>query len=454
MQENYLLPTEAARSLYRKVQNAPIYDYHCHLSPKEIWEDRVFPDIGELWLAGDHYKWRLMRAAGISEDRIRGETDSRTRFLAYAEAIADAAGSPLYAWTKMELALYFGVTEPLSPQTAGAIWEQANRRIREQALSPRKMIEKAGVRFLATTDDAADPLSYHKLLREDPSVKYAVTPSFRTDNVLLLRRNGYADYIGRLSGAAGLPIRDLASLKEALSRRMDAFTALGCRFSDVGIPDFPEKEGSAEEADRAFRAALAGGEIRETDYSAFLWQMYLFLGEEYRKRGMIMQLHLAVLRNANTPLFLAEGPDSGGDAIGDPLPGSRIARLLDALHTKNALPETVLYTLNPSMTAQLCSVAGSFPGVRLGAAWWFNDHLRGIRDVLETVAEMHHLGAFLGMLTDSRSFLSYARHDYFRRILCTLLAEWSARGEFDGDTEALAEKICYKNIRRLIEGQP
>lgn len=451
MQENYLLPTETARRLYEKVRTAPIYDYHCHLSPKEIWEDCVFSDIGDLWLSGDHYKWRLMRAAGIPEDKIRGSADNHTKFLAYAEAIAGAAGSPLYAWTKMELALYFGISQPLSPETAEAIWEQANRIIKEQKLSPRKMIENAGVRFIATTDDAADPLTYHKLLQEDPSVKFTVTPSFRTDNLLLIKKKDYADYIARLSEAAETDIRDLDTLKRALCKRMDAFTALGCKFSDVGIPDFPGKEGTEAEADRAFRSALSGKEITETDYNAFLWQMYLFLGAEYKKRGMVMQLHLAVLRNINTPLFLEEGPDSGGDAIGDPLPGSHIARLFNALHSGNALPETILYTLNPSVTAQLCSVAGSFPGVRLGAAWWFNDHKRGIREVLETVAEMHHLGAFLGMLTDSRSFLSYARHDYFRRILCTLLAEWCDSGEFDGDAAALAEKICYKNIYDLIK---
>lgn len=451
MQENYLLQSETARQLYEKVRTVPIYDYHCHLSPKEIWEDHVFTDIGDLWLSGDHYKWRLMRAAGIPEDKIRGRSDSHTQFLSYAEAIADAAGSPLYAWTKMELALYFGVSQPLSPETAEAIWKQANRIIKEQKLSPRKMIENAGVRFIATTDDAADPLIYHKMLREDPGVTFSVTPTFRTDNVLLIKRKDYGGYIAKLSEAADIQIHDLNTLKEALCRRMEAFTELGCRFSDVGIPDFPEREGSEEEAERAFQNALSGREIADSDHSAFLWQMYLFLGEEYRRRGMIMQLHLAVLRNINTPLFLAEGPDSGGDSIGDTLSGSHIAKLLNALHTKNALPETILYTLNPSMTAQLCSIAGSFPGVHLGAAWWFNDHKRGIREVLETVAEIHHIGSFLGMLTDSRSFLSYARHDYFRRILCTFLAELCDSGEFDGNAAELAEKICYKNIRRLIE---
>ena len=455
MREDYLLPTDSARRLYQSVKDCPIYDYHCHLSPKEIWEDEPFDNIGEMWLAHDHYKWRLMRAAGIPEEYITGNASWHDKFASYAKAVSTAAGNPLYHWTQMELSRYFGVETALSSVTAENIWDRANQAIRARKLSPRKLIEQSGVRFIATTDDAADSLEFHKKLRDDTTFSAKVTPSFRVDNVLLLRRDRYADYIRKLSDASGVSINNLTDLKAALIKRLDAFAEAGCRFADVGIPYFPDGEGDESAAKRAFDAALAGDveRISDADYSAFIWKMYVFLGKEYRSRGIIMQLHLAVQRNVNTPLFLGSGADSGGDCIGDVISGRSIAVLLDAMHKSNGLPQTILYTLNPSMTAGLCSIAGSFPDVRIGAAWWFNDHKRGIEEVIKTVAEIHHIGSFLGMLTDSRSFLSYARHDYFRRILCTILASWQDSGEFSGDTEALAKAICFENIKKIIENR-
>ncbi len=448
---DYLLPSKTAQELYQLVKNAPIYDYHCHLSPREIWEDIPFDNIGEMWLSGDHYKWRLMRAAGIPEEKITGSASWHDKFLAYAGAVSLAAGNPLYHWTQMELSFYFGVETPLNPNTAEGIWEQANRVIREKKLSPRKLIEQSNVAFIATTDDAADSLEYHEKLKNDASFRTVITPSFRADNVWLLNRRDYADYIAVLSETAGISITDLKSLRKALSLRLDAFEQAGCRFTDVGIPFFPDGPGTEAAAERAFADALTGKAPAPEDYSAFLWQMYIFAGKEYRRRGMIMQLHLAVERNANTPLFLEKGGDCGGDCIGDVISGQKIVQLLDAIHTEGGLTQTILYTLNPAMTAQLCSIAGSFPNVRMGAAWWFNDHKRGISDVIQTIAEIHYVGSFLGMLTDSRSFLSYARHDYFRRILCGILAQWHDSGEFSGDIGILAKAICYGNIKKLIE---
>lgn len=459
MREDYLLPTENARRLYAAVKDCPIYDYHCHLSPMEIWEDRKFDNIGEMWLAHDHYKWRLMRAAGIPESLITGDASWHDKFLAYMKAISTAAGNPLYHWTQMELSRYFGVEISLSPDTAEEIWTLSNKSICDRNLSPKKLIESSGVVFIATTDDAADSLEYHKKLREDKSFAVTVTPSFRVDNALLLLRDGYTEYITKLSEAAKIRINNYDSFKEALLRRLDDFETAGCRLSDVGITYFPEAAGSRNSAEdtagaqRAFYAAVNGDSkhVDIADYYAFLRETYLFLGEEYKRRGIVMQLHMAVQRNVNTPLLESCGEDSGGDCIGDPISGVSICGLLDAMHRKNSLPETILYTLNPSMTAQLCSIAGSFPNVRVGAAWWFNDHKRGITDVIKTVAEISHIDSFLGMLTDSRSFLSYARHDYFRRILCSVLAEWEDRGEFSGDTEKIARNICFGNIKRLLE---
>lgn len=452
MRENYLLSTDRARRLYETVKDCPIYDYHCHLSPKEIWEDKPFDNIGEMWLGGDHYKWRLMRAAGIPEEEITGEAGWHKKFLAYAKALSTAAGNPLYHWSAMELHTYFDVDIPLSPETAEEIWEKANCQLRAGRLSPRRLIEKSGVAFIATTDDVADSLEYHHRLAGDPSLQgVRITPSFRADNVWLLQREGYGAYIEKLSAAAGVAINDMASLQKALCRRLDAFEAAGCRFSDVGIPAFPSGWQSAQGAGRAFEAALAGEAVEPPDYDAFLWEMYVFLGREYQKRHIAMQLHLAVQRNVNTPLFRDKGGDCGGDCMGDAVPGRSIVRLLDAIHRGGGLPETILYTLQPSMLPQLCSIAGSFPHVRVGAAWWFNDHKRGIAETIQTIAEIHHIGSFLGMLTDSRSFLSYVRHDYFRRILCDILANWEESGEFAGDTEALARAICYGNVKQLVE---
>lgn len=452
MQDGYLLPTKAAQELYQQIKDLPVYDFHCHLSPKEIWEDAVFTNIGELWLSGDHYKWRLMRAYGIPERDITGEASWRDKFLAYAETIGNAAGNPLYHWTQMELSRYFGIETPLNRDTAAKIWGQANRVITEQQLSPRKLIQQSKVQYIATTDDIADDLCYHQKLQEDSTFEVIVAPSFRTDNLLLITRTDYPAYIKKLSQAAGLPVTDMDSLKAAVQQRLTVFSQAGCRFSDIGIPYFPSHVSTEKEADRTFQKALAGEAVTEEAYSGFLGYMYVFLGQEYKKHDMVMQWHLAVQRNVNTALFRQNGPDSGGDCIGDVIPGRHICRMLDAMQQAGGLPKTILYTLNPAMTDQLCTIAGSFPGVSMGAAWWFCDHKQGILDMLEKIAYTGHIGRFYGMVTDSRSFLSYARHDYFRRILCALLGEWQQCGEFSGAGKAIAEAICYKNSKEVIGG--
>ncbi len=453
MNKNYLLHSPAAEQLYAAVADLPIVDYHCHLSPKEIEEDAPFSSIGELWLGGDHYKWRLMRAAGVDERYITGDAPYREKFQKFAEALSTASGSPLYHWAHMELSLYFGIDEYLSGKNAGEIWERANAVIRAEGLSPRRMIRKAGVTYLATTDDVIDSLEHHRRIREDASFETVVAPSFRTDNVLLIRRAGYAEYAAKLSVVSGVAVTDAASLKQALRQRLDHFCANNCKFTDIGIPEFPSHIASDDEADATYRKALAGEAISDAEYRGFLGNLYLFLGKEYRRRGLVMQWHLAVYRNANSALFEQLGPDCGGDCIGDPLNGSDIIRMLDAIEQEGGLPQTILYTLHPGMADQLQTIAGSFRGVRCGTAWWFCDHKRGIERQLQVVAELGHLGAFLGMLTDSRSFLSYARHDYFRRILCNRLAEWCENGEFDpAMAEAVARRVCCENIQALIGG--
>lgn len=452
MKRNYLLDTPEAEKLYVRVKSLPIYDYHCHLSPEAIYLDREFSDISDMWLSGDHYKWQLMRLAGIDERYITGDAGGYEKFLAYAEAIEFAAGNPLYHWTQMELSMYFDIETPLSPETAEEIYEKANRVIRERHYSPRKLIAMSDVRYIATTDDPADTLIFHEKLALEAGFEAKVTPSFRTDNLLLIRRAGYAEYIDKLSAAAGIVINDLESLKKAVTMRLDFFTAHGCRFSDVGIPFFPHK-GEGYSAEVTFKKALSGEAVNDGEYLDFLFDMYRFLGRLYRERGIVMQWHIAVQRNANSALFAEKGGDCGGDCIGDAVRGSDIIAMIDAINSDGGLPETIIYSLNPSMNEQIATIAKTFRHVRMGAAWWFNDNKEGITELLHIIGRNGHIGFFLGMLTDSRSFLSYARHDYFRRILCTVLSGWHESGEYSGDTEKLAEKICCGNIRDLINGK-
>lgn len=410
-------------------------------------------NIGTVWLAADHYKWRLMRTAGIPEGQITGSAGDREKFTAYARAIALAAGNPLHHWSHMELSQFFGIDLPLNPQNAEEIWARANQHIAETGLSPRKCIAAANVKYIATTDDPADTLEYHAKLRADTAFQTVVAPSFRTDNLLLIQRAGYADYIQTLSAAAGVPITDLASLCNAIAQRLDDFVQNGCTFTDVGIPYFPAAIATAEEADMVFQKALAGKAVAPAEYSGFLGFMYRFLAAEYKARGLIMQWHLAVYRNANTGLFAELGADCGVDCVGDAVSGGDLICMLDAIEKHSGLPETIIYTLNAGAAEQIATIAGAFRNVRCGAAWWFCDHKRGIRKELQIISENSAIGTFYGMLTDSRSFLSYARHDYFRRILATFLGEMVENGELDeAAAKEIAERIAYQNIAQRIGG--
>ena len=328
----------------------------------------------------------------------------------------------------------------------------------------KKLIQNSNVEYIATTDDIIDNLEWHIKLNNDESFKATIAPSFRTDNVLLINREGYKDYVAKLSevsgigGARGGQIENLCDLKRAITSRLDFFVKNGCKFSDVGIPFFPDSIADESSADATFKNALAGDgegkEIPNEEFLAFLGNMYVFLGKEYKKRGIISQWHLAVLRNTNSKIYDSIGPDCGVDCIGDMLEGSKISDMLNEMNKNSALPHTIIYTLNSAVNEQLVSVAGAFPGVQVGTAWWFNDHKRGIREMINVIAEVGYIGAFLGMLTDSRSFLSYARHDYFRRILCSIIGEWVESENYPLESAyVLAEKICYRNIsKRVKEG--
>lgn len=451
VKKNCFLKSETAKRIYASVKNLPIIDYHCHLSPREIYEDKPFDGIGEIWLSGDHYKWRLMRQAGIDEYYITGNAAYGEKFVKYCSALEYAAGNPLYHWSHSELEAYFGISDDITEENAEEIMKKANKAIAERQMSPRKLIKQSGVEIICTTDDITDDLYYHKKTAEDKTADFAVLPSFRTDNLLLIRRNGYTDYLKKLGELSKTEITNLDSLKKAVSSRLDYFCENGCKCADMGIPDFPSRIADDSEADRVLKAVISGERISDSEYEGFLGNMIVFLNGLYKNKNIISQWHMAVFRNANSSMFEKIGPDCGGDCVGNTVNGDSLIMLLDAVNKSSGMPKTVLYTLNEANIAQIASIAGAFPNVKCGAAWWFCDHKRGIEDEIRVIAENGCLGEFYGMLTDSRSFLSYARHDYFRKILCSVLAEWVDGGEYpEKSAIALAKKVCCENIRKAV----
>ncbi len=450
MKDSYMIANQTGRMLYQQVRSLPIIDYHCHLSPKEIYEDKPFTNVGQVMLGGDHYKWRVMRAAGIDESLITGSASWHDKFCAYAQALELAAGNPVAQWTRMELDAFFGITELLDRSSAERIWIACNEIIEKEQLSPRKVMKKLNVEYVATTDDPADTLEYHIALASDPNMATRVSPTFRPDAAMNLQAPGYREYITRLSAASGMEIQTVAQLKAALSARLDFFKAHGCRITDIGLEAFPDRIGTDEEAEAAFAAAIAGKPVDAAAFSAFLGNMYLFLGREYAVRDLVMQLHVATVRNANTKLLQELGPDVGGDTMGQINPKDMI-RLLDAIELAGGLPKTILYAMNPALTALMSGIAGCFRNVIVGAAWWMLDHKRGIREVCATIAETGYIGSFLGMLTDSRSFFSYPRHDYFRRIFCELVGSWVEADEYSYElAQRLVSAVCYGNVKKTM----
>ncbi|MCR4875290.1 MAG: glucuronate isomerase [Clostridia bacterium] len=444
-----LLKTRYAEDLYKAVKDLPIIDYHCHLSPKEIYEDKVFDNIGEMWLAGDHYKWRLMRANGVEERFITGGSTWEEKFYKFIETVSTAYGNPIQDWVALELEMFFDIKLALKPENAKTIWELANKKIKDESLSPRKLIKMANVEYIATTDDPIDSLEYHKLLQEDTSFGVKVVPSFRVDNILLAKDKNYPVYIAQLSHASGIKILDIDTLQKAILSRMDFFKSMGCKFSDVGIQGFPKRVADRDEANDVFRKLITGKEVTDAEYNGFLGFMYLFLGKAYTDRKMVMQLHLAVTRNSNSQMFEILGKDAGFDCVSEVIPITYIRNIIDALNSNNALPETIIYTLNPAMYYTLITMIGAFRNVHLGISWWFCDHKRGMYETLEKLTELSHIKSLVGMLTDSRSFLSYVRHDYYRQIVCDFLG--GIIKEADDLAIDVAKALCYTNAKKIIE---
>ncbi len=460
LDENFLLHTPTAQALYHQTAaSMPILDYHCHIDPQEIYQDRRFENITQAWLGGDHYKWRQMRSNGVEEDYITGGAPDREKFQKWAETLDKAIGNPLFHWSHLELRRFFGYTGVLGAETAQEVWDLCGQKLQESGMSARSLILRSRVTLLCTTDDPADDLKWHRLLREDAGFPVQVLPAWRPDKAMGLEKPGYGDYIAKLGQAAGRKIESFADLKAALRTRMDYFAAMGCRLSDHGLEYLMYAPASEEEVSAIFAKRLNGGPVSREEELRFKTACLLFLGGEYVRLGWAMQLHFGVVRDNNTAMFRRVGPDTGFDAMGSCVPAGQALALLDALSSRNALPKTILYSLNPGDDPVIGALIGCFQDasavgkIQQGSAWWFNDHKEGMRRQLTSLANLGLLGNFLGMLTDSRSFLSYPRHEYFRRVFCDLIGGWVEDGEYPNDREKLVrlvKDICYNNAVRYF----
>jgi glucuronate isomerase len=470
MDDEFLLETDTARELFHEgAEYEPIFDYHCHLNPAHIAENKRFANLTEVWLEGDHYKWRMMRAMGIDESLITGNAPDYEKFLAWAGTVENLIGNPLYHWTHLELQRYFDITEPLTVKSARKIWEQANAAL--AGLSVRDILAKFRVYAVGTTDDPVDSLEHHRAIAAGTApigkIDTKVIPSFRPDKALGINLKDFPAYIEKLAAASGVTIRSVEDLLNALEKRLDFFVGLGCRASDHGMEYPPFVVAADGDVEAAFKDALAGRIPSPAMADAFKTRVLTGLAGLYAKRGMVMQLHMAVIRAINSKTLQRLGPDTGYDAVVDNAIGAKLAGLLDHMDKADSLPKTVLYSLNPKDYYPLITVMGGFqdndakrenrPGIRdrmqLGSAWWFCDHRDGMEEQLRTLANIGLLPAFIGMLTDSRSFLSYPRHEYFRRILCNLIGNWVENGEYPKDTEKLLEivrSIAFGNAQHFF----
>lgn len=433
-----LLSTRAAVELYEGVKDLPIVDYHCHLNEREIRDNHRFTDIGELWLSGDHYKWRAMRLCDVDEAYITGNASYYEKFRKYAEIFPRLCGNPLYYWTQMELSLLFDIHEPLSTKTADSIWEKANAKL--SGMTVGDILKRFRVSYIATTDDPVSPLSAHGTYGDT-----RVCPTFRPDRMLSMDPAALAE----LEAVSGISVETLDGFKTAMENRLMYFRAHGCGISDHGMDWLPVADcgESAAKALYARRFALTPDE--KLTLSSHLLG---FLASLYTREDMVMQLHFATFRNVNSAAFPLVGRDAGYDIIRGEVHTDRLVAFLDRLYTAGSLPRTVLYTLNPSALPVLAAASGAFPRVLIGAAWWFNDTVRGIRQQIETVAEYASLGTNLGMLTDSRSFASYARFDFFRRILADEVGNWVEKGEYDMEAaRVLMYDVCYGNAATAMK---
>lgn len=460
MDENFLLSTETARKLYHEyAEEMPILDYHCHINPKEIYEDRKFENMTQVWLGGDHYKWRLMRANGVEEKYITGDASDQEKFQKWAETLEMAIGNPLYHWSHLELKRYFGYEGCLNGETAEEVWNLCNKKLAQDDMTVRNIIRKSNVAFIGTTDDPIDSLIWHKKLDEDHTFEVQVCPSWRPDKAMNLEKPGYVAYIRMLSKVSGTKINSFKALVKALKIRMDYFADAGCSVSDHGLEYMAYVPADENEIESIFRKRMEGIVLRKEEKLKFKTAFLLEMGREYNRRDWVMQIHYGCKRDNNTRYYDKLGADTGYDCINNDTPSAGAADFLNALAKTDELPKTILYSLNPNDNAVIGTILGCFQNsktigrIQQGSAWWFNDHKTGMLEQMTSLANQGLLGNFIGMLTDSRSFLSYTRHEYFRRILCELIGSWVENGEYPADYKALekiVKGIAYDNAKKYF----
>lgn len=460
MDKDFLLSTDTAKELYHDIAaKMPILDYHCHISPQEIAENRKFDNITQVWLGGDHYKWRQMRSNGVEEKYITGDASDREKFQKWAETLEMAIGNPLYHWSHLELQRYFGYTGVLNSETAEEVWNLCNAKLQEDSMRVQNLILQSGVTLICTTDDPADDLKWHKILAEDENFPVQVLPAWRPDKAMNLEKPDYVEYLEKLGKAAGMEIKTFADLKEALKKRMAFFDSMGCKASDHGLNYVAYAPASEEEMEAVFAKRMNGEAVSAEEEKKFKTAFMLFVAGEYSRLGWAMQLHYGCKRDNNTSMYNKLGPDTGYDCINNYAPAAELADFLNAVNEAGNLPKTILYSLNPNDDEVIGTIIGCFQNadtvgkIQQGSAWWFNDNKTGMMKQMTSLANLGLLGNFLGMLTDSRSFLSYPRHEYFRRILCELIGGWVENGEYPKDMktlEKIIKGISYNNAVRYF----
>ncbi|MDY4610218.1 MAG: glucuronate isomerase [Sphaerochaetaceae bacterium] len=463
MDENFMLNNKTAEVLYHDyAAGQPIFDYHCHLIPQEIATDKRFTTITDAWLGGDHYKWRMMRANGVPETLVTGkDADPYEKFLAWAGTMEQLVGNPLFHWTHLELQRYFGIDLVLNRKNAPEIYRIANEKFaNDPELSVFGIMKKFNVYAVGTTDDPADDLHYHEVIAKEGKCPAKVIPSFRPDKALNIDKPDFAEYIAKLGKAAGMEIKSVSDVISALEKRLDFFAALGCKASDHALAYAPFAIKNDAEVEAIFAKKMEGAALCQCEVDAYRTRVLIALAKAYNKRNIAMQLHFASIRDNNTRMFRQLGPDTGYDASHDMAMSQNLSALLNAMAATDNLPKTILYTLNPKDYYPLATLMGCYqdgiPGkMQLGSAWWFCDHRDGMEEQMKVLGNIGLLGRFVGMLTDSRSFLSYPRHEYFRRILCNILGTWVEAGEIPNDIDMLGEmvkNISFGNAKAYFEG--
>lgn len=460
--DDFILKNETARALYHQsAESLPIIDFHNHLNPQEIYEDRCYDNLAEVWLGGDHYKWRAMRANGVPEELITGDGDPYEKFLAWADTVQNCIGNPLYHWTHLELKRYFGIDDVLTPETAPAIWEKCNVLLKTPEYSIRNLLKMQNVEVLCTTDDPIDDLKWHKKLAEE-GFEIQVLPTFRPGRALDIEKNDFANYIALLGERTDLEMHSLNDVLQALKKCLTYFIEAGCRVTDHSLESDFFLPASYEEADHIYQKRMRGETLSLEETAKYRGFILTELGREYSRNNLVMQFHIGAIRNNSLRMFQHLGADTGFDSLNDFNYAPQLSALLNAMDLTEELPKTVLYYLNPKDADMLAAMAGNYQSntqnirgkVQLGSAWWFCDHKRGMERQMNALADTGLISTFIGMLTDSRSFLSFPRHEYFRRILCNLIGSWVEDGEYPADMpylNTLIRNICYTNAKQYFQ---